>query len=180
MHAPIRRSKAGPARGGGRRHCCSAPNAAPARPARFPPDGSSAFSGARNLAGASVPDHLWRLRSCLRRRPADALFPFPVTGSTIGRAPPFEAAGSALVGMLMTMAVLEHWFMRRRRPSRRRGAGGVARGHGRRPRAVPDARPVIRIIARRSPAPQRSGPWGPLARAAAPANTATRGRTEAT
>jgi len=80
------------------------------------------FLGVRNLAESFLPDHLSHLRSFFRRRPANALFPFSVIGSTVvcamlfseALAPDagaFRAVGFSLVGTLMALAVLEHWFM---------------------------------------------------------------------
>ena len=81
------------------------------------------FLGVRNLGEAFLPDHLGYLRSFFRQRPrANALFPFSVTGSTIACAMLFETAfspgadafravGFTLLGTLMALAVLEHWFM---------------------------------------------------------------------
>ncbi|CAA9287978.1 MAG: FIG00444485: hypothetical protein [uncultured Acetobacteraceae bacterium] len=80
------------------------------------------FLGVRNLADSFLPDHLGYLRSFFRRRPANALFPFSVIGSTIAcvmlfrtasapDANAFQAVGFTLLGTLMALAVLEHWFM---------------------------------------------------------------------
>ncbi len=78
------------------------------------------FLGVRNLAESFFPDHLAHLRSSFRRRPANALFPFSVSGSTIAcavlsgaaSAPDagvVQAAGFTLLGTFL--AVLERWFM---------------------------------------------------------------------
>jgi putative photosynthetic complex assembly protein 2 len=80
------------------------------------------FLGVRNLAESFLPDHLSYLRSFFRRRPANALFPFSVVGATVAcvmlfgtafapEADAFQAVGFTLLGMLMALAVLEHWFM---------------------------------------------------------------------
>lgn len=80
------------------------------------------FLGVRNLAESFLPDHLSHLRSFFRRRPANALFPFSIVGSTIvcaalfgeafaPDADAFRAVGFTLLGTLMALAVLEHWFM---------------------------------------------------------------------
>ena len=81
------------------------------------------FLGVRNLAEALLPDHLRPLWSFFRRPPANALFPpLSVTGSTIAcallfgeasaaGADAFRAVGFTLLGTLMALAVLEHWFM---------------------------------------------------------------------
>jgi len=80
------------------------------------------FLGVRNLAESFLPDHLGYLRSFFRRRPANALFPLSVIGSTIAcamlfrtasasDADAFQAVGFTLLGTLMALAVLEHWFM---------------------------------------------------------------------
>ena len=80
------------------------------------------FLGVRNLAESFLPDHLSHLRSFFRRRRANALFPFSVVGSTVAcalllgeasapDAGAFRAVGFTLLGTLMALAVLEHWFM---------------------------------------------------------------------
>ena len=80
------------------------------------------FLGVRNLAESFLPDHLSHLRSFFRRRRANALFPFSVAGSTLAcallfgeasapDADAFRAVGFTLLGTLMALAVLEHWFM---------------------------------------------------------------------
>jgi len=80
------------------------------------------FLGVRNLAESFLPDHLSHLRSFFRRRRANALFPFSVAGSTVAcalllgeaaaaDADAFRAVGFTLLGTLMALAVLEHWFM---------------------------------------------------------------------
>lgn len=80
------------------------------------------FLGVRNLAESFLPDHLSHLQSFFRRRRCNALFPFSVAGSTIAcavlfgeatapDADSFQAIGYTLLGTLMALAVLEHWFM---------------------------------------------------------------------
>jgi Protein of unknown function (DUF3623) len=61
------------------------------------------------------------LQSYFRRRPCNALFPFSIVFSTcvagliwanqFGAASGFEASALSLSGTLMTLAILEHWFM---------------------------------------------------------------------
>lgn len=80
------------------------------------------FLGVRNLGESFLPDHLAYLQSYFRRRPMNALFPFSVVLSTLACAAlfraavapgagAFEAVGFTLLGTLMALAVLEHWFM---------------------------------------------------------------------
>jgi putative photosynthetic complex assembly protein 2 len=80
------------------------------------------FLGVRNLYAELLPAHLSYLASYFTRRPINSLFPVSVTASTViavlfwsgataSVATPFEAAGLALVGTLLALAVLEHWFM---------------------------------------------------------------------
>jgi putative photosynthetic complex assembly protein 2 len=80
------------------------------------------FLGVRNLAESFLPAHLGYLRSFFRRRPLNGLFPFSVIGSTVAcamlfrtafapAADTFGAVGFSLLGTLMALAVLEHWFM---------------------------------------------------------------------
>jgi putative photosynthetic complex assembly protein 2 len=80
------------------------------------------FLGVRNLNAEFLPPHLQYLRSFLTRRPMNLLFPVSVTLSTIvaaelfqraagDAATPFAAAGFTFLGVLMTLAILEHWFL---------------------------------------------------------------------
>lgn len=78
--------------------------------------------GVRNLGDAFLPDHLQYLKSFLRRRRMNVLFPLSVVLGTVvmvqiagqaaaAGATPFEAAGATLVATLLGLAVLEHGFM---------------------------------------------------------------------
>ncbi len=80
------------------------------------------FLGVRNLYEQFVPPHLAFLGSYMTCRPMNALFPFCVTGGTVLvdilvrrlSAPgvtPVNAAGLTFVVTLVTLAVLEHWFL---------------------------------------------------------------------
>lgn len=80
------------------------------------------FLGVRNLGEAFLPDHLVYLRSFLRRRRMNPLFPVSVLlGTTVVvvlatrvAAPgstPFQVASGALVAALLALAVIEHGFM---------------------------------------------------------------------
>jgi putative photosynthetic complex assembly protein 2 len=80
------------------------------------------FLGVRNVYAELLPAHLSYLASYFTRRSINPLFPFSVAASTVlavllwtgAAAPgatPFEAAGLALLGTLLALAVLEHWFM---------------------------------------------------------------------
>lgn len=79
------------------------------------------FLGVRNLNEQLLPDHLGYLSSFLRRRPMNLLFPFSVTIATlvtawlIGEAATastaYDAAAATFLAALMTVAVLEHWFL---------------------------------------------------------------------
>lgn len=80
------------------------------------------FLGVPNLAEEFIPEHLAYLRSYMRRRPMNLLFPVSVTVSTVitvmlveraaaAPAGSFEAVQAWLVATLMVLAVLEHWFL---------------------------------------------------------------------
>lgn len=78
--------------------------------------------GVPNLSEEFVPEHLAFLRSFLTRKPMNLLFPVSVTVSTVVlvgmvtramQAVPgsFEHAAALFIAALMTLALLEHWFL---------------------------------------------------------------------
>ena len=78
--------------------------------------------GVRNLNEEFLPDHLFYLRSFLRKRPMNGLFPVSVTLSTVvcaimvrhavaPGATAFTQTGMTLVAAMMALAILEHWFL---------------------------------------------------------------------
>jgi len=79
------------------------------------------FLGVRNLNEEFIPEHLAFLTSFFRKAPLNLLFPVSVTISTLVAALLFQrafaadAAGAAVgytfVGTMMTLAILEHWFL---------------------------------------------------------------------
>jgi putative photosynthetic complex assembly protein 2 len=80
------------------------------------------FLGVPNLGEDLLPDHLAYLATFMKRKPMNALFPFSVSGGTIvgcllfERAfrtgvSSFEVAGFTMLGALMGLAVIEHWFL---------------------------------------------------------------------
>ena len=80
------------------------------------------FLGVPNMNEEFLPPHLGFLRSYFRKRAMNALFPVTVTLGTIGciwlfgrgLAPatsPFEAASCLILGVMLALAVLEHWFL---------------------------------------------------------------------
>ncbi len=80
------------------------------------------FLGVRNLGEALLPAHLGYLHSYFGRRPMNAFFAVSVLLSTAAAcllwrmalaadASAFDAASMALCASLMTLAVIEHWFM---------------------------------------------------------------------
>lgn len=79
------------------------------------------FLGVRNLNEQFLPEHMAFLRSFLRRRPINLLFPFSVTISTVmtfwlgqqalGAASDGDAASFSFLAALLALAVLEHWFL---------------------------------------------------------------------
>jgi putative photosynthetic complex assembly protein 2 len=79
------------------------------------------FLGVRNINADFVPEHLQILKSFLRRRSMNLLFPFSITAITViaaivvdkarGAAPGFELTGLSLIATVLALAVLEHWFL---------------------------------------------------------------------
>jgi putative photosynthetic complex assembly protein 2 len=79
------------------------------------------FLGVRNLSAEFLPDHLRYLESYFLRRPMNALFPIAITLATgaavylwqsaAAAATPFEAVGQTLLATMLTLAIVEHWFL---------------------------------------------------------------------
>jgi len=80
------------------------------------------FLGVRNLNESFLPPHLAHLTQFLRKRPMNALFPISIVAGSAATAlvllaavdpttDPARAVGLTLVGTLLGLAVLEHWFM---------------------------------------------------------------------
>jgi putative photosynthetic complex assembly protein 2 len=80
------------------------------------------FLGVPNLGEQFLPQHLQYLKSFFNRRPLNFLFPVSVTVATVlavlavqraiaGDTPAFDVAGFSLLGAMISLAVLEHWFM---------------------------------------------------------------------
>jgi putative photosynthetic complex assembly protein 2 len=80
------------------------------------------FLGVRNLNEEFLPDHMAFLKSFLTKKPMNRLFPVSVTISTIVAFELFRTALSPaetdfarcsylFLGSLMTLAILEHWFL---------------------------------------------------------------------
>ena len=78
--------------------------------------------GVRNLSEEFIPEHVGFIRSFLRQRPMNLLFPFSVTLATIATvllaqralaegATSFNATGAVFVALLLFLAVIEHWFL---------------------------------------------------------------------
>jgi putative photosynthetic complex assembly protein 2 len=80
------------------------------------------YLGVPNLTEEFLPEHLDYLKSFFNRKPMNLLFPVSVTAATIvaalmmtaAAAPDaaeFEAVGLTLLATLLTLAILEHWFL---------------------------------------------------------------------
>jgi len=80
------------------------------------------FLGVRNLSESFLPEHLRYLQTYFRRKPMNALFPFSVSiasivagliwrGAFSDEVTVSEATGLVFLATLMTLAVLEHWFL---------------------------------------------------------------------
>jgi putative photosynthetic complex assembly protein 2 len=80
------------------------------------------YLGVPNLNEEFLPEHLHYLRFFLTKKPMNAIFPLSITASTVvatclvlaaaaedaGR---FEVTGFTFLGVLMALAILEHWFL---------------------------------------------------------------------
>lgn len=80
------------------------------------------FLGVRNQYSNFLPPQLRYLASYFGKRPLNLLFPISVTASSAvafllwqgaisAQATPHEVAGFSLLGTLLVLAVLEHWFL---------------------------------------------------------------------
>ncbi|RYY68125.1 MAG: DUF3623 domain-containing protein [Comamonadaceae bacterium] len=80
------------------------------------------FLGVRNLGENFLPMHLRYLHTYFRRRPMNALFPVSVAlstwlavliwqAATVDGVSPFDATLLTFAGTLLSLAILEHWFM---------------------------------------------------------------------
>lgn len=80
------------------------------------------FLGTPNVTEEFLPPHLAYLKSFIAKRDMNPLFPASVTLGTCSAivlgasafaadATPFEEAGYSLLGMLMIIALAEHWFL---------------------------------------------------------------------
>ena len=78
------------------------------------------FLGVRNLSEEFIPEHLAFIRSFLRQRPMNLLFPFSVTIATVfaviliqraAAADGFSATGLTFIAVLLVLAIIEHWFL---------------------------------------------------------------------
>lgn len=80
------------------------------------------FLGAPNVADEFLPDDLRYFTSYFSPRPMNLLFPFSVTAATavaggllahaaLVAETPFEATAQALIGVLVALGTLEHWFL---------------------------------------------------------------------
>ncbi len=80
------------------------------------------FLGVRNLSEEFIPEHLAFIRSFLRQRPMNLLFPFSVTIATVvavllvqravaSDASIFSATGLCFIATLLVLAIIEHWFL---------------------------------------------------------------------
>ena len=80
------------------------------------------FFGVRNLSEEFLPPHLAYLQSFFRRRPMNALLPFSVLGASavlvwmvLGATDPAatqaQVVGTALVGTMLALAILEHLLL---------------------------------------------------------------------
>jgi putative photosynthetic complex assembly protein 2 len=79
------------------------------------------FLGVRNLSEAFLPEHLQYLRSYFLHKNMNALFPISVVVTTalavlawqhaLVQSVPFDRASMTFIATLLSLGVLEHWFM---------------------------------------------------------------------
>ena len=80
------------------------------------------FLGVPNLNAELLPSHLRFLRNYFSERPLNFLFPFSIiiptviAGAMLGHLAtaepiPFALTGHSLLGTLLALAILEHWFL---------------------------------------------------------------------
>lgn len=95
------------------------------------------FLGVRNLNAEFLPPHLDYLKSFLKTKPMNVLFPISITVSTaittvlIGRAAEsvtgsFDSVAYTFLAILMALAVLEHWFLMLPLPAEKLWTWGLA------------------------------------------------------
>lgn len=110
------------------------------------------FLGVPNLGEKFLPPHLVYLKSFFRKRSMNALFPLSVTAATVvlvllaqkymAAEDPVHSVGYALVGGLLGLAVLEHWFMVMPLPTRNSGTGRWGADAMRAQRRLPEFSPI--------------------------------------
>ena len=80
------------------------------------------FFGMPNLGEDMLPERVAFLTSFMARKPMNGFFPISVSAGTVAatllflqaarpEATPFQFVGSAMLGALMTLAVVEHWLL---------------------------------------------------------------------
>jgi len=79
------------------------------------------FLGVRNVNAHFLPEHLAYLKSFLRQKPMNLLFPLSVTASTAIcaalateaaiAAEPFQQTAYTFLATILCLAILEHWFL---------------------------------------------------------------------
>ncbi len=111
------------------------------------------FLGVRNLNETFLPPHLKYLQSYFRRSAINPLFPISIAVSTILVVPlwqaalapgasPFQASSQGLLATLLSLAILEHWFLVLPLPSEALWKWGL-RSHGAAKGPAAAAEPVL-------------------------------------
>lgn len=128
------------------------------------------FLGVRNLNESFLPPHLAYLQTYFRRAPGNALFPISVIVSTVvaallwraavgDDATAFEVTALTFSATLLSLAVLEHWFLVLPLPSEQLWNWGLRSrqrgGHAATPALPADARPAPVAIAPAASRPPR-------------------------
>jgi putative photosynthetic complex assembly protein 2 len=102
------------------------------------------FLGVQNLNEEFLPEHLTFLRSFLKKKPMNLLFPVSVTVSTVilvimvqhaavPGATVFSRSAATFTATMMALAILEHWFLVLPMPSQKLWDWGLASRTGKKP-----------------------------------------------
>lgn len=113
------------------------------------------FLGVRNVTEEFLPAHMEFLKSFLRQRPMNLLFPFSVTAVTLltmwmaqkayGAETAIDTAGYVFLTTLLALALIEHWFLVLPLPAEKLWSWGLtSRADGAEEGADDARKPVLR------------------------------------
>ena len=112
------------------------------------------YLGVPNLTDEFLPAHLAYLKSFMRKRPMNALFPISVTAGTVvtaqlvghalaGGEGSFEATAYTFAAVLLALAVLEHWFLVLPLPDAALWSWALRNRHSESPKDRPEGLPAV-------------------------------------